>query len=671
MSKNSKTKMSYTSELQDPKKWVTETKNGNVKEYFIGELPSKTVINKKRCGAGMTTSEFRSHRNSIIVVPTLGIIDEKASDSKNNLIPVSSKVTNSWIKTQYQEVKSSGGWVKFIVTPESFYRVTNLLKEQEPDTYLTEYFVLLDECHSFVTESGYRDMGKIFKEFFEFEHYALVSATPIKMSDPRFQVFREESVIWRIPIDRSVEIVKCVNIVKAIEKYVLEHKDSNCHVFCNSFSDIRDVLAIINLKDKALISESCVFCSESDENKAKLGDFAANFTLLLSERKKLNFYTTKYFEGVDIEDDNAVVILATVGEEEYASTDISNKGFQAIFRVRDKPKAVYHLTTLLSEDEAVKRQLNFDNVRKRAEFRIKVLSDVMKNTAYDEEGKLAYLLEEQEVYKEYIWDYDDTEKQVLSDYFYFDNLKRRSTLAKAYTSITGLVREWSNMDITTQTSSCAVELLSTDLKAADEQSKKSRTLKSILRVRELYVYTSINIAHHNRSKAPIFTKEDLDKILDQELPFEVELNRVFNIKDYENKRLDLKAYEADFVNRFLEIGPENALAVASENKDITELLKGKVKDYKKSYISKAIIDRVHHLFNLDQCKQYSNSSVTAKLKTALTPFGRKKGHSATKIKDYFNADYLDTSKGKKPFKGWIIKSPKAESEIDISYLFTR
>jgi hypothetical protein len=636
MSENSDTEQTYKNEFHNPQKWeIKKDDDGILREYFIGLLPSKTIINKERCGTGITTSEIDSPRNSIIVVPTLGIIEEKAK-KHNNLIPVSGKVTDMGIKAQYRKAKNSKIPIKFIVTPESFSKITKVLKEMEPDNYLADYFVLLDECHSYVTERDYRNMGKVFKEFFEFEQNALVSATPIPMSDPRFNDFcQEKRVSWKTTTDRSVELVDCTCIIKAIEKYVLHHKDANCHVFCNSLSLIRDVLAILAKQEKDHKLTTYVFCSESEKNKARLGKFKKLFSSSLSEGKKLNFYTSKYFEGVDIKDNNAVVILATVSEKEHASTDINNKGFQAIFRVRNKPLAVYHLTTLLNEDIAEERQTKYDKEGNRAQFRIEVLRDVMSNTAYDEDKRLAYL-EEEQISHTYIWGYDDFKKEVAADYFYFDNLRRLHDVADAYTSLGKLKTQWIDKSVDVTSSVCVEELDEVNVAAINENKKESIRLRAVNEVEEMYYDLADTISGYRDIGNPILTYTRYKELFTQSLITLINLPFDFRVpfEDIENATKYHK-FLPGIAERFFEIGPKNALRIAvEEQRDIRSLKASEVKLEKHLYLMGELRLAVHNSFELDH---YSFNIIKEVLMPLYVNYGRKNSPSGTDIEEYFLA----------------------------------
>ena len=80
------------------------------------------------------------------------------------------------------------GYRKIITTPEGFdKKVLPAMHELEIPVY-KDYFLLFDECEKVIQDVGYRgDIYLPVEDFFKFENKAMVSATPIVPSDPRFE----------------------------------------------------------------------------------------------------------------------------------------------------------------------------------------------------------------------------------------------------------------------------------------------------------------------------------------------------------------------------------------------------------------------------------------------------------------------------------------------------
>ena len=168
-------------------------KNENGKIQYLTEvlpmIPTNTILYKTLTGLGATYGELKADRNSIIIEPNVPVIVGKCNDPKHkedNLFGVYEGVyTEDVIK--YLE-KSADKRTKILTTPESFQKVKDAFELMDMDIYGT-CFLLFDECHKIVKDADYRsDITLPFDDFFLFNEKALVSATPISFSDPRFEM---------------------------------------------------------------------------------------------------------------------------------------------------------------------------------------------------------------------------------------------------------------------------------------------------------------------------------------------------------------------------------------------------------------------------------------------------------------------------------------------------
>lgn len=159
-------------------------KKGEWLSDVIKEIPTNTILNKTMTGCGATTLEINAARNSIIIEPNVPVI-------------VGKKAQHSFLFAVYEgtskeDVKAylageSDGYRKIITTPEGFDKKV-LPAMYETDTPIFEdYFLLFDECEKTIQDVGYRgDIYLPVEDFFRFKNKAMVSATPIVPSDPRF-----------------------------------------------------------------------------------------------------------------------------------------------------------------------------------------------------------------------------------------------------------------------------------------------------------------------------------------------------------------------------------------------------------------------------------------------------------------------------------------------------
>ena len=310
-------------------------------------IPSNAFIHKGRTGIGGTHLELKTKRNSIIVVPTKGIITDKidAKDENGNLeypdlFPVMGGVKPEDI-TPY--LSSNTPDKKLITTPDSLYKIIKA-SEGNTDELYRDYFLLIDEAHAIITESYRESMIKAFEEQFNFKKRTFISATPYYFTDPRLKKLKYHKIIFDEPLGK-VNIINAASVKSCVNEFITNANKfaGNFHIFCNSVTEIAEAIAFAGLKD-------CnVHCSDKEENLEKTGQFF-NPQPIRGQYKKINFYTTSHFEGWNLEDINPVIILVTDVHKPHTKVGISNKGVQAIGRQRIKPykqetiPTIFHIT---------------------------------------------------------------------------------------------------------------------------------------------------------------------------------------------------------------------------------------------------------------------------------------------------------------------------------------
>ena len=307
-------------------------------------IPENAFIHKGRCGVGGTHLELKTNRHSIIVVPTKGIITDKinAKDENGNLeypnlFPVMGGVKPKEITPH---LLSNIPHKKLITTPDSLYKIIEAAKGNTDELY-TDYFLLMDEAHSIITESYRESMIKAFEEQFDFKNKAFISATPYYFTDPRMK----DLDYYRITFDKSlgkVTIINANSVKRCVNEFLTNAKQSqrNFHVFYNSVTEIAEAIELAGIKD-------CnVHCSDKEENQDKIGKFF-NPQPIKGQYKKINFYTTSHFEGWNLEDINPIIILVTDVHKPHTKVGITNKGIQAVGRQRIKPNKHETIPTII------------------------------------------------------------------------------------------------------------------------------------------------------------------------------------------------------------------------------------------------------------------------------------------------------------------------------------
>ena len=203
---------------------ITLTK-GQYLSDIMKEIPSDCILSKKIPGCGATTLELNTDRNSIIVVPNVPVILSKCGKYPN-LLGVYQGIKENIVN----EYLASNAVRKIMTTPESFCKVKSACEKLGINIY-SDFFLLMDECHQLITDVDYRiDIVMPMKDFFLFKRKALVSATPIGFSDPRFEenLFYIEDIEADYDYRHDITVTHTYNIAKAVEEYLKTHNGTVC-----------------------------------------------------------------------------------------------------------------------------------------------------------------------------------------------------------------------------------------------------------------------------------------------------------------------------------------------------------------------------------------------------------------------------------------------------------
>ena len=323
-------------------------KNENGKIQYLTEvlpmIPTNTILYKTLTGLGATYGELKADRNSIIIEPNVPVIVGKCNDPKHkedNLFGVYEGVyTEDVIK--YLE-KSADKRTKILTTPESFQKVKDAFELMDMDIYGT-CFLLFDECHKIVKDADYRsDITLPFDDFFLFNEKALVSATPISFSDPRFemqkfQIIRIEPAFeYKLP----VSLIHTNNVLEQLKRTLDKLDATDICFFVNSTDMIYSFIKQLDIEN-----ESTVFCAKKSVEKLKNKKFKHAFEQWSKSRmKKYNFFTSRFYNALDIElkIKPTVIMISDVYFSEYSMIDPHTDAIQAIGRFRNGVNRVCHI----------------------------------------------------------------------------------------------------------------------------------------------------------------------------------------------------------------------------------------------------------------------------------------------------------------------------------------
>ena len=179
-------------------------------------IPTNTILYKKLTGLGATYGEIKANRNSVIIEPNKPVIIGKCNDPKHNddnLFGVHDNIYVDNIVRYMTRSQKYGKYIKILTTPESFFKVRDAFEEMDMNIRF-DSFLLFDECHKVIKDSGFREYVSLPMDlFFECEHKALVSATPLEFTDPRFENFK---IIEIVPTCDYVQDLQQLRLRKAL-----------------------------------------------------------------------------------------------------------------------------------------------------------------------------------------------------------------------------------------------------------------------------------------------------------------------------------------------------------------------------------------------------------------------------------------------------------------------
>lgn len=305
---------------------------------IMNEIPSDCILSKRIPGCGATTLELNTDRNSIIIVPNVPVILSKCSKYPNLLGVYEGVKLNRVV-----EYIASNAICKIMTTPESFCKVKSACEKLGINIY-ADFFMLMDECHQLITDVDYRiDIVMPMNDFFMFKQKALVSATPIGFSDPRFgeNLFDTIEVEADYDYRQDITVTHTYNIAKAVGEYLETHNGTVCF-FVNSVVTIYSLMKHFNL-----LEDSSVYCAPKSRSKLKNEYIFHNAYSEWSSdtMKKYNFFTGRFFTAFDLELDYKpdLVMITDPHRAEYTLLDIDTDCIQICGRFRNGVNSVTHI----------------------------------------------------------------------------------------------------------------------------------------------------------------------------------------------------------------------------------------------------------------------------------------------------------------------------------------
>ena len=358
-------------------------KEGQYLSDVMNKIPSNCILSKRIPGCGATTLELDTNRSSIIVVPNVPVIVSKCNKYPN-LLGVYENVTVGEICNYINKNHIR----KIMTTPESFSKVKSACEKCNINIY-TDFFLLEDECHQIIKDVDYRpDIVMPMNDFFLFNRKALVSATPIGFSDPRFEENHFEIIEITADYDyrQDITVTRTYNIAKAVSQYLENHNGTICF-FINSVVEIYSLM-----KHFDLLEDSAVYCAPKSRGKLKAEyGFTNAYTEWSAETmKKYNFFTGRFFTAFDLELDYNpdLVMITDPYNAEYTMLDVDTDCIQICGRFRNGINSATHIYRV-NPEIVVKSREQMEWEISAHEFAYQTIQ-TLYNSAENKESRFAF-----------------------------------------------------------------------------------------------------------------------------------------------------------------------------------------------------------------------------------------------------------------------------------------
>ena len=358
-------------------------KEGQYLSDVMNKIPSNCILSKRIPGCGATTLELDTNRSSIIVVPNVPVIVSKCNKYPN-LLGVYEGVSQS----QIIEYLTNNPTRKIMTTPESFGKVKTACEKCNINIYI-DFFLLMDECHQLIKDVDYRiDIVMPMNDFFLFNRKALVSATPIGFSDPRFEENHFEIIEITADYDyrQDITVTRTYNIAKAVSQYMDNHNGTICF-FINSVVEIFSLM-----KHFDIMEDSAIYCAPKSRSKLKNEyDFTNAYTEWSSDTmKKYNFFTGRFFTAFDLELPYKpdLVMITDPYNAEYTMLDVDTDCIQICGRFRNGINSATHIYRV-NPEIVVKSREQMEWEISAHEFAYQTIQ-TLYNSAENKESRFAF-----------------------------------------------------------------------------------------------------------------------------------------------------------------------------------------------------------------------------------------------------------------------------------------
>ena len=289
--------------------------------------------------------------------------------------------------------------------------------------------MLFDECERTVQDVGFRSsITAPVDDFFRYKHKAMVSATPIIPSDPRFEQQGFRMIVFKPDYDykQPLHLIHTNNTPNALLQEIerrMKAGDKVC-IFFNAVESIGRLILTYNIKDCTNI-----YCGEDGVKTLKAEGFSNAFSSL-TPLAPINFFTSRFYSAVDIDveqtDKVSVIMVSDYSLGRYSLIDPTTEAVQIVGRFRAGVEHICHIINTSNSPECV----GVENIKERlngGENVYNAISQITPSSFY-ESSALTQALERMDYSRfvesdgsrnHFMWDNATNEESVRSYYGQF------------------------------------------------------------------------------------------------------------------------------------------------------------------------------------------------------------------------------------------------------------
>lgn len=321
---------------------VKELRSKQYLDSIFKVFPNNAYINKFLPNTGATTLEIKAHRHSIIIEPNVPVIEGKEAKYNKDVLIVRGVYEDIKMQHILDYLNSDCNYKKIITTPESYPKVRSAINRSKFSLY-KDFFILLDESDRVIQDCIYRPKIILpFEDFFKYKQKAMISATPLFPSDPRFKRFTHIRVVAKFRYKKPLSLITTNSIKLSLTKYLENHPDDHYCIFLNSTDVISSIIDALGIRE-----ETNIYCSKESVYTLKINGFPNSYEKL-SAFKKYNFFTSRFFSAVDIDlpYKPTVIMLTDTTHAFHSIIDPHTEAVQILGRFRNGIKQAVHITTI-------------------------------------------------------------------------------------------------------------------------------------------------------------------------------------------------------------------------------------------------------------------------------------------------------------------------------------